>query len=157
MSLELASVILTDILFIELNRRDVLNSRLLKRWYVEYGLSAVVADVAIIWLVFYGTKQFTKYKGLQLLMAIIAVQVMHDLIFYLIFSAIPRGKSKTMDFFKDYSKEIGVKAIIGDSMMLATAFAFHYLFYNIFKIRSTRQTMMVLGLSVYLTPYFLHG
>ena len=155
MSLELSAVILTDILFIELNRRNVLQSEKLKQWYMEYGLSAVIADCAIIWLVFYGTKMYTKYKGTRLLLAILAVQIFHDLAFYAAFSAVPRGVSKTMDFFKDYAREIGHKAIIGDSMMMICAFLLHGFLARYAK--RTKDRLMVLAGSVYLVPYVLHG
>jgi len=157
MATELASTILTDILFIELNRRDVTGARSenLKLWYKKYGLSAVVADVAIIWLVFYGTKTFTKYKGIRLLLAILAVQIVHDLVFYAIFSSIPRGTSKIMDFFKDYADELGVKAIVGDSFMMITAFVLNMIFAHF--IKKTETKLMLLGFSIYLVPYFLHG
>ena len=80
---------------------------------------------------------------------------MHDILFYLAFSAIPRGVSKTMDFFKDYAKEIGGKAIVGDSLMMISAFFLHALLARYAK--RTKDKLMVLAASVYLVPYLLHG
>ena len=158
MSLELSSVILTDLLFIELNRRNVLQSEKLKQWYIKYGLRAVIADVAIIWLVFYGTKwYFPKLKGLRLLLAILAVQIVHDLVFYKIFSSFERGESESMDFFQDYAEEIKEKAIIGDSMMMVSSFVMFYFFKDYLKIHTTPKKMLLLALSMYIVPYVLIG
>ena len=158
MSLELSSVILTDLLFIELNRKDILKSEILKLWYKKYGLLAVISDVAIIWLVFFGTKYYFKnLKGFELLLSILAVQIFHDIVFYNLFSSFKRGQSETMDFFQDYAKEIGEKAIIGDSMMMICAFCLFYFFRDYLKINSAPKKMLLLGLSLYLVPYFLIG
>ncbi len=158
MSLELSSVILTDIFFIELNRRNILQSEKLKLWYKKYGLLAVISDVAIIWLVFFGTKNlFPRLKGIQLLLAILAVQIVHDLVFYYLFSSFKRGQSEAMDFFNDYANEIGSKAIVGDSMMMVSAFLMYYLFRDYLKIDSMAKRMLLLGFSLYLVPYFLIG
>ena len=157
MSLELSSVILTDLLFIELNRRNVLQSEKLKEWYQKYDILAVIADVAIIWLVFYGTKwYFPKLKGLRLLLAILAVQIVHDLVFYKIFSSFRTGTSESMDFFQEYAAEIKEKAIIGDSlMMLSTWFMFY--FFKYLNINTIPKQMLLLALSMYLVPYVLIG
>ena len=155
MSLELSAVILTDLLFIELNRRDVLVSEKLKEWYKRFGILAVMSDVAIIWLVFYGTKYFTGFTGLKLILAILAVQIAHDFLFYAAFSAVPRGASESMGFFQDYAQEIGVKAVVGDSMMMICAFVLHWFLSKYVTNKSLE--MLVLGVSVYLIPYFLIG
>ena len=155
MSVELSAVILTDLIFIELNRRDVLVSQKLKEWYKKYGILAVMSDVAIIWLVFFGVKYFTGLTGISLLLAILAAQIAHDFAFYVAFRAIPQGSSESMDFFKEYANEIGVKAVIGDSMMMVCAFVIHWLLSM--AVTNSSLQMLLLGVSIYLVPYFLIG
>lgn len=155
MSLELSAVILTDLIFLVANRYDYIKSEKLKEWYEKYGLLAVMSDVAVIWLVFFGTKYFTSYTGWKLMLAILAVQIAHDFLFYAAFCAFPRGFSESMDFFKDYAKEIGFKAVIGDSAMMVMAFVLHWLLAKVATNKSLE--MLVLGFSVYMIPYSLIG
>ena len=46
------------------------------------------------------------------------VQWVHDILFYLLFSYIPRGASKIMDTFKDYANENGATILFADSLMM---------------------------------------
>ena len=56
------------------------------------------------------------------------------------FSNIPRGYNAMIDFFKEYAKEVGVGAILGDSFMMILAcflsshFAIYNLNTNVFKL-----------------------
>lgn len=154
---DLSAVIVTDLLFILLNRHGVLKSEYLKKWYIQYGINAIIADVAIIFFVMTLTRSYIApgATGVNLMMAILAVQVVHDIVFYVIFKLIPRGASETMDFFKDYAKEIGARAIIGDSMMMVCAFVLSTLFSTFLKGNVAR--VLVLTASVYMMPYVLYG
>lgn len=154
---DLSAVIVTDLLFILLNRYDVLRSECLKKWYTKYELSAIIADVAIIFFVMTFTRAYVApgKTGLSLLLVILAVQVVHDVMFYFIFKSIPRGKSETMDFFKAYADEIGVKAIIGDSMMMGSAFVLSLFFSK--YMTSTVARVLMLTAAIYAAPYVLYG
>lgn len=46
----------------------------------------------------------------------LGVQWLSDFIFYLFVSELPRGTSRYVDFFQRYTKEVGVGALVGDSL-----------------------------------------
>ena len=46
----------------------------------------------------------------------LGVQWVSDFLFYLGVTALPRGTSRYVDFFQRYTKEVGVGALVGDSL-----------------------------------------
>ena len=46
----------------------------------------------------------------------LGVQWVSDFMFYLGVTALPRGTSRYVDFFQRYTKEVGVGALVGDSL-----------------------------------------
>ena len=129
----------------------------LKIWYQKYRLSAVLADVLIITLVIilltYLLKIFNlKVNLFEFTILALILQVFHDIIFYLFFTSIKRGKNLMLDFFKDYANEIGYKAIIGDSVLVIWVILVSSLL-NKFSFNS-RIILFIIGL--YLTPYILY-
>jgi hypothetical protein len=46
----------------------------------------------------------------------LGVQWISDFLFYLFVTALPRGTSRYVDFFQRYTREVGVGALIGDSL-----------------------------------------
>jgi hypothetical protein len=46
----------------------------------------------------------------------LGVQWVSDFLFYLFVTALPRGTSRYVDFFQRYTREVGVKALVGDSL-----------------------------------------
>ena len=46
----------------------------------------------------------------------LGVQWLSDFIFYLFVTALPRGTSRYVDFFQRYTGEVGVGALVGDSL-----------------------------------------
>jgi hypothetical protein len=57
-----------------------------------------------------------------------------------------------LDFFKDYAKEVGVGAIIGDSCMMAIA----CLLSSYFATLSTNINIITLIVSLYFFPYVIN-
>ena len=120
-------------------------------------MSAVLADVLIITLVIilltYLLKIFNlKVNLFEFTILALILQVFHDIIFYLFFTSIKRGKNLMLDFFKDYANEIGYKAIIGDSVLVIWVILVSSLL-NKFSFNS-RIILFIIGL--YLTPYILY-
>jgi hypothetical protein len=58
-----------------------------------------------------------------------------------------------LDFFKKYSKEVGIKSIFGDSFMivLTCLFASHFASYNL------NTNIITLIISLYFIPYVLNS
>ena len=146
-----------DLIIIFLAYHGFFQSRYLQKWYAKYQLSAVLADVLILFIGIILARFFYKYlctsfsiwkfTGLA-----VFIQIIHDILFYWFFSSIPQGYNAMLDFFKLYAKEVGVGAIIGDSFMmilsclLSSHFATYSLNYNI----------IILVISVYLFPYIIN-
>jgi hypothetical protein len=153
------AVINTDLLVIFLLYHRFFKSSSLKKWYKNYQLSAVIADVLIIvigiiiaryiYTYFLRISSFSiwKFIGIALL-----VQITHDILFYLFFNTTPIGYSQILDFFKGYAKEMGGYAIFGDSCMMI----FACLLSSYFASMSLNTNIIILIFSVYLVPYMIN-
>ena len=129
----------------------------LERWYQEFRLSAVVADVFIIVIGFILARYFYPmfFKSWDLkkfLMLIVAIQVVHDFVFYLFFMAVPKESNYMVAMFKDYAKENGIKALVADSCMMVVA----TLLASQLKNVSANSNIILLVCLVYLVPYMVY-
>ena len=81
------------------------------------------------------------------------VQIIHDILFYIFFSNIPRGVNKMIDTFKDYANDVSYKAILADSgMMIMSCLIASYL-----SNKNTNINIIVLISFLYLLPYLLYN
>jgi hypothetical protein len=154
----LNAVLITDLFVILLLNTRVINSQVLQKWYSQYNLSAVIADVLIILLVLILTRAiyyyiFNDFSLLKFIILAVALQIAHDILFYIFFSYVPRGVNKMLDTFKDYAKEVSHKAIVADSgMMIMSCVIASYL------VNATpNANVIVLISSLYLLPYLLYN
>ena len=151
-------VLITDLFVIFLLNINVIKSSVLRKWYAQYNLSAVIADVLIILIgliivraIYYYI--FSDFSILKFAFLAVVVQFIHDVLFYLFFTNIPRGTNKMLDTFKDYANDVSYKAILADSgMMIMASFIASYL-----ANKSINTNMIVLIVSLYLLPYFLYN
>ena len=154
----LSSVIITDLVVILLLNSDIIKSHVLREWYNKYNLSAVVADVLIIFIGiiiarFLFPYVFKSYSLVKFVALAVAVQVTHDLLFYLLFKTVPRGYNKMLDTFKDYAKEVSYKAVLSDSgMMIMASILSAYL-----AGKTLNTNIIVLIVTVYVLPYILYN
>jgi uncharacterized protein YacL len=133
------------------------NSKYLKIWYQKYRLSAIIADVlilviGIILARFFYYKLFNEFNIFKFLGLVVGIQIIHDILFYIGFSNIPRGINNMMDLFKDYSKEVSAGAIFGDSFMIIIA-VFASMFFKGFNFNN--NIILLISL-VYFIPYILY-
>jgi hypothetical protein len=151
-------VLITDLFVILLLNTKIIKSQVLRQWYSQYNLSAVIADVLIIFIgliitraiYYYVFDTFSIFKFVSLA---VIVQIIHDILFYLFFSNIPRGLNKMLDTFKDYANEVSYKAIFADSgMMIMASLIASYL-----ATKNTNINIITLTLFVYLLPYLLYN
>jgi uncharacterized protein YacL len=133
------------------------NSKYLMKWYETYRLSAVIADVFILVIgmvlaryVFYELN--LSWNIWKFLLTVLVIQIIHDILFYGIFMAVPRGKNKMLDLFKEYAKEVNVGAILGDSFMMAIA----TLLSSYYASLSLNTNILIFIVSIYLVPYILY-
>jgi hypothetical protein len=94
----------------------------LATWYADFGLNAVAMDVLIIVLgIALAKLLFPAATGLMLIGIAVAIQVVHDILFYLIILMVPPGQNRVMDLFKRYAAEGSWKIIVADSAMVAAS------------------------------------
>ena len=154
----LNAVLLTDLFVILLLNLGVISSKVLQKWYSQYNLSAVIADVLIILIVLIITrtiyyKIFNDFSILNFIILAVILQITHDILFYIFFSNIPRGVNKMLDTFKDYANEMSYKAIVADSCMMIMSSLIAYYFVN----KNINTNIIVLISSLYVLPYLLYN
>ena len=152
------AVLITDLFVILLLNTKVIKSQILKKWYSEYNLSAVIADVFIILIGLIITRAiyyyiFDSFSIVKFTSLAVIVQITHDILFYVFFSSIPRGVNKMIDTFKDYANEVSYKAIFADSGMMIMSCLIAYYLVN----KSTNTNIIVSILFLYLLPYLLYN
>ena len=153
----LNGVLITDLIVIFLLNIGFINSKQLKIWYDKYNLSAVIADVLIIFLGIIISRAiypliFDNYNIFYFILLTVFIQIVHDILFYYMFWSIPRGKNKMLDTFKDYANEVSYMAIISDSMMMISSILLSTIFANV----NLNTNLIVLLFSTYLVPYFIY-
>jgi hypothetical protein len=154
----LNGVLITDLFVIFLLNIRIINSIVLRKWYMTYNLSAVIADVFIILIgliiaraIYYYI--FDTFSLVKFIFVSVLVQITHDILFYIFFQNIPRGVNKMLDTFKDYSNEVSYKAILSDSgMMILSCLIASYL-----ANKSMNTNIIVLIVFTYLLPYLLYN
>jgi hypothetical protein len=94
----------------------------LQLWYDKFGVAAVAADVLSLVLgVLLATFLFPGAMGLQLVMAAVFVQMLHDVFFYLIvIQGLPQGQNSMIDVFKSYASEGGWTILLADALMITS-------------------------------------
>jgi uncharacterized protein YacL len=136
----------------------LIKSVVLRKWYDQYNLSAVIADVLIILIgliiaraIYYYV--FDTFSIIKFVFLAVLVQVIHDILFYIFFTNVPRGINKMLDTFKDYANEASYKAILADSgMMIMASLLTSYL-----AGKSVNTNIIVLIVFVYILPYLLYN
>ena len=154
----LNGVLITDLFVILLLNTKVIKSVILRKWYTQYNLSAVIADVLIILIGLIITRAiyyyvFESFSLLKFIILAVIVQITHDILFYMFFTNIPRGVNKMLDTFNDYSNEVSYKAILSDSgmMIMSCIIASHLV------NTTTNVNIIVLISFLYLLPYLLYN
>lgn len=148
-----------DLIIIFLLYHGIFKSSLLKIWYKKYQLSAVIADTLILVIGIILARFFYKFvfpnEGFNIWKftgLAVTIQIIHDILFYWFFKSIPRGYNAMLDFFKDYAREVGIGAILGDSfmMILACLLSSHFATYSL------NSNIILLIFSLYFVPYMIN-
>jgi len=149
--------LITDLLVIILLIQGSIKSKVLIDWYKTYNLSAVIADVLIIAIGVLLTRLFYPYvfgsfSLFKFIILALIIQVIHDVLFNGIITAMPRGANRMVDTFKAYAKEVGIKAILSDSaMIVVTCLLANYLANK----GPSVNTVTFIG-AVYCVPYLIY-
>ena len=150
--------LIADVIIILMVFFGFFKSKFLKEWYLKVNFFAVVADVLILVIGAILTRYFypmifkewsiVKFTGL-----FVIIQVIHDILFYLFFDKIvPRGSNVVFDMFKDYAKEVGGGAILGDSFMVVMT----ALLSSLLASQSLNTNIIILILASYILPYVIY-
>jgi uncharacterized protein YacL len=146
-----------DLTIIFLLYHGIFKSFYLKKWYKKYQLSAVLADVlilviGIILARFFYNYIFTSFSIFKFTCLAVIIQIIHDFLFYFLFKSVPKGYNAMLDFFKEYAKELGIGAILGDSfmMILSCLFSSHFATYSL------NYNIILLIISLYFFPYMIN-
>jgi hypothetical protein len=152
------ALLFTDLFVIFLLNTRLIKSQVLRQWYSKYNLSAVIADVLIILIGLIITRAiyyyvFDSFSIIKFIILAVVVQITHDILFYVLFSNIPRGVNKMIDTFKDYANDVSYKAILADSGMMIMSCLIAFYLVN----KNTNTNIIVLISFVYLLPYLLYN
>ena len=153
----ITAILIVDIIGIVLSYSNMLG-KYLKLWYQRFLLSAVIADVLVIFLVVIIARAiyyyiFDKFSIINFILVMLVIQITHDILFYIMITIIPRNTNKIFDIFKDYADEVSYKAIIGDSVMIiATGLIASYL-----ANFSLNTNIIILVVFLYLLQYVLYN
>jgi hypothetical protein len=129
----------------------------LEDWYKKYRLSAMIADI-LIGVLYILLGRYLVYKsgvkvGLTAFAGIcVVIQLIFDFLFYIFFTAVPKGANDMLDYFKGYSKEAGASALLGDSFLVIMAVILSALLNQ----SSYDTNIVLLIISIYLVPYFIY-
>jgi len=122
----ITAILIVEIITIILSFTHITESKFLRIWYKKYLLSAVLADVSLIFLGFVITRGlyyyvFDEFLIINFILLMVAIQIIHDTLFYLMITSIPKGANRIIYILKDYADEISDWAILGDSMMMISS------------------------------------
>jgi hypothetical protein len=154
----LTAILIVDIIGIILSKTNIITSYYLRIWYKKFLLSAILADVLSIFIgiifvraIYYYI--FTTFTIINFIILMLIIQIIHDILFYIIFSLIPRGSNEMIDIFKDYANEGSYYTIIGDSIMvIAIGFLASYL-----ANFNANINIIILVIFIYLLQFFLYS
>ena len=151
-------VLFTDLFVILLSNAKVIDSRVLREWYESYNLSAVVADVLVIFIGLIIVRAlyyyiFTEFSILKFITLALIVQFIHDMLFYAFFKSVPRGMNRMLDTFKDYANEVSYKAILADGGMMVMA----VIIGSYLAGKNLNTNIIVLIALLYVLPYLLYN
>jgi hypothetical protein len=148
----LNAALITDLFVLLLLINGAMSAKILKIWYIKFGLGAFMADVLSLMIGFLIAHFiypfiFTKYNFFYFLVVIVGVQMTHDLLFGLFINQY-KGKSEILNVFKKYASDLGVWILIGDAAMMILTTILQ-------KVLAPYNNIVLTIILLYLTPYFL--
>jgi hypothetical protein len=148
----LNAALITDLFVLLLLINGAMSAKILKIWYIKFGLGAFMADVLSLMIGFLIAHFiypfiFTKYNFFYFLVVVVGVQMTHDILFGLFINQY-KGKSEILNVFKKYASELGVWILIGDAAMMILTTILQKLF-------APYNNLILTIVLLYLTPYFL--
>ena len=84
----ITAILIVDMAIMFLSFTDIIQSKFLRIWYEKFKLSAILADISLIFLVIIFVRAiyyyiFDKFSIINFILLIVAVQIIHDILFYI--------------------------------------------------------------------------
>ena len=117
----LSAVICVDFLFMVVIKYTNLGEAI-NKWYLDYGLTAVLSDCLIIVLgIMLAYFLFPDSNLTTIVLVSLCIQLVHDYLFYIgVIRPLPQGTNRIIDLFKQYSQEHSWKILVADAMMVVS-------------------------------------
>jgi hypothetical protein len=153
----LLGILNAELTFLALLFYNFIKSSSVKGWYHTFNLNAVILDCCILFIGiilarFFYPFFFTKWNLFFFICLTLFIQIIHDYLFYLFLKLFPLGFNKVFDYMKKYAKNVGVYAIIGDSVLIATScfLSSHFACYSL------NIQIILLVFALYNIPYMIY-
>ena len=131
--------------------------KILTNWYKKYRLSAMMADILIgvLYLLlarYIAHSQKLKLNLFEFGILAVAIQIILDLAFYVLFSLLPKNQNHMLDLFKNWAKYSKLDALWGDSILVL----FGVIVSAFLNQKSFDFNMVALIMGLYLVPYTIY-
>jgi uncharacterized protein YacL len=131
--------------------------KILTNWYKKYRLSAMMADILIgvLYLLlarYIAHTQKLKLNLFEFGILSVAIQIILDLAFYVLFSLLPKNQNHMLDLFKNWARYSKLDALWGDSILVL----FGVIVSAFLNQKSFDFNMVALIMGLYLVPYTIY-
>jgi len=131
--------------------------KILTNWYKKYRLSAMMADILIgvLYLLlarYIAHSQKLKLNLFEFGILAVAIQIILDLAFYVLFSLLPKNQNHMLDLFKNWARYSKLDALWGDSILVL----FGVIISAFLNQKSFDFNMVALIIGLYLVPYTIY-
>ena len=126
----------------------------IKLWYNKFGSIAVLSDVTSVMIgVMLAHFWVPSATGLTLAMYSVIVQVIHDILYYLlIVRQLPRGTNAVIDLMKDYAEETSWGPIVADAGIMISTVGI----YTLLKGQSFKHLAFIVLSALYSITYVVY-
>ena len=154
----LNGALITDIVVILLALYGYIKSESLKKWYKNFGLSAVLADVLVIVIVVIVARWlynmfFKSYSLFSFVLVALGVQLTHDLLFGKFIDLMPDKTSPIFNIFKEYALEHGPRILLADALMVISTI----LLGSFMASYDSNMNIITIIILLYKIPYLIHS
>ena len=155
------AIIVADLLIVWITFSKVLGDgkawQISTKWYKKYRLSAMMADILIGVIYLLMARQFVYSMNMDTTLfgfgvVAVIIQIICDLLFYVVFTMIPKNHNHMLDLFKDWAAYAKLDALWGDSILVLVAVVLS----SYLNTLSFDTNMYMFIFSMYLIPYIIY-
>ena len=155
------AIIVADLLIVWITFSKVLGDgkawQISTKWYKKYRLSAMMADILIGVIYLLMARQFVYSMNMDTTLfgfgvVAVIIQIICDLLIYVVFTMIPKNHNHMLDLFKDWAAYAKLDALWGDSILVLLAVVLS----SYLNTLSFDTNMYMFIFSMYLIPYIIY-